>query len=68
MSTARRALSGEFTKAAARQVTELGRPISQVARELALRPEQIRDRKQKRIARGDRWNNAVVESVIAITR
>lgn len=53
MSKARRVFSDEFKAEAVRQVTELGRPVSQVARELELRPEQLRDWKKKLIARGD---------------
>src|SRR5690606_18730351 len=52
MSKVRRVFSDEVKEEAVRQGTELGRPVSQVARELALRPEQIRDWKQKLVARG----------------
>lgn len=52
MSKIRRSFSDEFKAEAVRQVTELGRPIGQVARELALRPEQVRVWKQQLIARG----------------
>ena len=52
MSKIRRSFSDEFKAEAVRQVTELGRPIGQVARELSLRPEQVRVWKQQLIARG----------------
>ena len=52
MSKARRAFTPEFKQEAVRQVTELGRPLSQVARELSLRPEQVRAWKQQLVARG----------------
>lgn len=42
MKRARRAFTPEFKQEAVRQVTGLGRPVSQVARELDLRPEQLR--------------------------
>ncbi len=47
MKRVRRSFTAEFKQEAVRQVTELGRPASQVARELDLRPEQLRQwRKQ----------------------
>jgi transposase len=47
MKRARREFTDEFKQEAVRQVVELGRPASQVARELDLRPEQLRQwRKQ----------------------
>ncbi|MEO5798015.1 MAG: transposase [Gemmatimonadales bacterium] len=52
MRQVRRSFSDEFKAEAVRQVMELGRPISQVARELSLRPEQIRDWKKKLMAQG----------------
>lgn len=52
MSKIRRSFSDEFKAEAVRQVTELGRPIGQVARELSLRPEQIRGWKKWLVARG----------------
>ena len=52
MSKMRRAFTPEFKQEAVRQVTELGRPVSQVARELSLRPEQLRGWKQQLVARG----------------
>ncbi|MEO6059386.1 MAG: transposase [Gemmatimonadota bacterium] len=42
MSKFRRAFSPEFKQEAVRLVTEGGRPLAEVARELALRPEQLR--------------------------
>jgi transposase len=52
MSTTRRSFTAEFTAEAVRQVTELGRLLSQVARELSLRPAQLRGWKQQLVARG----------------
>ena len=52
MGKVRRAFSPEFKQEAVRQVTELSRPVSQVARELSLRPEQLRGWKQQLMARG----------------
>jgi transposase len=42
MARPRRSFSPEFKLEAVRLVTEGGRPLSQVARELGLRPEQLR--------------------------
>lgn len=42
MKRARRAFTPEFKQEAVRQITEVGRPVSQVARDLELRPEQLR--------------------------
>lgn len=53
MKQIRRSFSDEFKAEAVRQVTELGRPVSQVARELSLRPEQIRGWKKLLLARGE---------------
>jgi transposase len=53
MSKGRRAFSDEFKAEAVRQVTELGRPIGQVARELAVRPEQLRGWRKQLVARGE---------------
>lgn len=50
---ARRAFSPEFKLEAVRLVVEGGRPLSQVARELDLRPEQLRGWKQQLQARGE---------------
>ncbi len=47
MARARRAFTPEFKAEAVRQITELGRPVSQVARELDLRPEQLRGWRQQ---------------------
>jgi transposase len=47
MKRVRRAFTPEFKQEAVRQVTELGRPASQVARELDLRPEQLRQWKKE---------------------
>lgn len=52
MGKMRRAFTPEFKQEAVRQVTELGRPLSQVARELSLRPEQLRGWKQQLVSRG----------------
>ena len=52
MSKMRRAFTPEFKQEAVRQATELGRPLSQVARELELRPEQLRTWKHQLVARG----------------
>ena len=52
MGKTRRVFTPEFKQEAVRQVTELGRPISQVARELELRPEQLRVWKHQLVARG----------------
>ena len=52
MRKVRRSFSDEFKAEAVRQVTALGRPISQVAHELSLRPEQLRGWKKKLVARG----------------
>lgn len=48
----RRSFSPEYKLEAVRAVTESGRPLSQVARELDLRPEQLRQWKQQLQARG----------------
>lgn len=50
---ARRSFSPEFKLEAVRLVVEGGRPLSQVARELDLRPEQLRGWKQQLQSRGD---------------
>ena len=47
MARARRAFSPEFKLEAVRLVVEGARPLSQVARELKLRPEQLRGWKQQ---------------------
>lgn len=39
----RRQFSAEFKLEAVRQVTEGGKPLAQVARELGIRPEMLRD-------------------------
>ena len=52
MKRIRRAFTPEFKQDAVRQVTALGRPVSQVARDLSLRPEQLRGWKQQLVARG----------------
>lgn len=52
MSRIRRAFTPEFKQEAVRQVVEQGRPVSQVARELSLRPEQLRIWKQQLIVQG----------------
>lgn len=48
----RRSFSPEFKLEAVRVVTTSGRPLSQVARELELRPEQLRQWKKQAQARG----------------
>ena len=50
---ARRSFSPEFKLEAVRLVVEGGRPLSQVARELDLRPEQLRGWKQQLQANGE---------------
>ena len=52
MSRIRRAFTPEHKQEAVRQVVEQGRPVSQVARELSLRPEQLRIWKQQLTAQG----------------
>jgi len=47
MTKMRRAFTPEFKQEAVRQVTELGRPLSQVTRELKVRPEQLRGWKKQ---------------------
>lgn len=42
MGKERRSSSPELKREAVRQVTGLGRPLSQVAREVGIRPEQLR--------------------------
>ena len=49
---ARRTFSPEFKLEAVRLVVEQGRPVSHVARELELRPEQLRHWKQQLQASG----------------
>lgn len=48
----RRSFSPEFKLEAVRAVTTSGRPLSQVARELELRPEQLRQWKKQLQASG----------------
>lgn len=48
----RRAHSPEFKIEAVRQVTEGGRPVSEVAWELAIRPEQLRGWRKQLLASG----------------
>ena len=50
MSKVRRSFSPEWKQEAVRQVTELRRPLSQVARELGVRPEQLRAWKNQLLA------------------
>jgi transposase len=50
---ARRSFSPGFKLEAVRLVVEGGRPLSQVARELDLRPEQLRGWKQQLQGRGE---------------
>jgi len=58
----RRAHSPEFKIEAVRQVTEGGRPVSEVARELAIRPEQLRGWRKQLLASGAVAAPARVES------
>lgn len=53
MAKFRRAFSPEFKQEAVRLVTEGGRPVTQVARELSIRPEQLRTWKRQLLAAGD---------------
>jgi transposase len=52
MARHRRSFSPEFKLEAVKLVTEGRRPLSQVARELELRPEQLRDWKKQLAAGG----------------
>ena len=52
MGTMRRAFTPEFNQEAVRQVTEMGRPVSQVACELSIRPEQLRGWRKQLVAGG----------------
>ncbi len=52
MTKMRRAFTPEFKQEAVRQVVEQGRAVSEVARDLAIRPEQLRGWKQRLIAQG----------------
>lgn len=53
MKRARRAFTPEFKQEAVRQITEVGRPVSQVARDLDLRPEQLHIWRKQLAATGD---------------
>ena len=63
MTKIRRAFSPEFKQEAVRQVTELGRPLSQVARELNFRPEQLRGWTKQLVGSGAVAAVAAVERV-----
>ena len=52
MARPRRSFSPEFKLEAVRLVVEGGRPLAQVARELEVRPEQLRGWKQQLLATG----------------
>jgi len=52
MARFRRAFSPEFKEEAVRQVTELGRPVSQVAQELEIRPDLLRIWKKQLLGSG----------------
>jgi len=52
MATFRRAFSPEYKQEAVRQVTEGARPAAVVARELGIRPEQLRLWKKQVLASG----------------
>jgi len=52
MGKERRSFSPDLKQEAVRQVVELGRPVSQVARELSIRPEQLRTWKNKLLSAG----------------
>ncbi len=62
MAKFRRAFSPEFKHEAVRVVAEGGRPLAQVARELAIRPEQLRAWKRQLLAAGVIERPARVES------
>jgi len=53
MKRARRAFTPEFKQEAVRQIAEVGRPVSQVARDLDLRPEQRHTWRKQLAAAGD---------------
>ncbi|MEX1103043.1 MAG: transposase [Dehalococcoidia bacterium] len=53
MSKERRSFSRELKQEAVRQVTEMGRPIGQVAREVGVRPEQLRTWKNQLVGTGE---------------
>lgn len=53
MKRARRAFTPEFKQEAVRQITEVGRPVGQVARDLDLRPEQLRTWRKRLADAGD---------------
>ena len=62
MGSKRRSFTPEFKLDAARLVADSGRPLSQVARELGLRPEQLRRWTQQLQARG-----LVAQPVVALS-
>jgi transposase len=52
MAKVRRVFSPEFKQEAVRLITDEGRPMAQVARDLEVRPEQLRLWRQQRVAAG----------------
>jgi transposase len=55
MGAKRRSFSPEFKQEAVRLLVDSGRPLAHVARELALRPEQLREwQRQAQVASGER--------------
>lgn len=68
MAKFRRAFSPELKHEAVRVVAEGGRPLAQVARELAIRPEQVRAWKRQLLAAGVIERPARVESAEAELR
>jgi transposase len=55
MGVKRRSFSPEFKQEAVRLLVESGRPLAHIARELALRPEQLREwQRQAQVAAGER--------------
>lgn len=62
MGKERRSFSPELKREAVRQVTELGRPLSQVAREVGIRPEQLRTWRNRLLATGEVAAPARMES------
>jgi transposase len=55
MGARRRSFSPEFKQEAVRLLVESGRPLAHIARELALRPEQLREwQRQAQVPAGER--------------
>ena len=59
----RRSFSPEYKLEAVRAITESGRPLAQVARELDLRPEQLRQWKKQAQASGQVARTAAALSI-----